>query len=363
MRKIKVCIIGCGMIARCAHIPAYISNGHFKVSAVCDAVEKNAKAVCDELKIKKYYTDAAQMLEQEKPEVVSVCVPNMLHKKYVMLALEHGANVLCEKPLAFTLCDAEEMFSTAKRYKRILMACQTLRFLPERLAVKKMVDNDEIGEVYYSELSRIRRRGIPAWGKFHIKEYSGGGALIDIGVHGLDSAIWLMGNPKPVSVSAIMNKVHADEFGSSESSGALKGGVDNSGFNSDEMNVESFAAGNVRFENGSELSFKVAWAANLPEENNIIIAGNKKGVDTENRKVFYGSDNMDKLFIEPNGFEVEPFFGHYCLADKLYKCLIGVETQFVKPEETVNVSSILEAAYLSAAEKREIKIAELRRLP
>ncbi len=361
MKKIKVCIIGCGMIARSAHIPAYLANGGFEIAAVCDNIESSAKGVCDKFGIARYYTDATQMLETEKPEVVSVCAPNMMHKKYVMSALEHGANVLCEKPLALTLCDAEEMFLTAKKNNRILMACQTLRFLPERLAVEKMKLQGEIGDIYYAELSRIRRRGIPTWGKFHIKEFSGGGALIDIGVHGIDSAIWLMGNPKPISVSAIMNKAHTDELGNSEQSGALKGGVESSGFNPEEMNVESFAAGNVRFENGSELSFKVAWAANLPEQNNIIIVGNKKGVDTENRKVFYGSDTVDELLFEPNGFKTEPFFGHFCIADNLYNCLSGAEEPFVKPEETINVSAILEAAYLSAKEKREVKISELRR--
>ena len=158
-----------------------------------------------------------------------------------------------------------------------------------------------------------------------------------------------------------MSKVHADELGSSEQSGALKGGVDCKCFRPEEMNVESFAAGNVRFENGSELDFKVAWAANLPEENNIIIAGNKKGVDTENHKVFYGSDNVDELLFEPNGFKTEPFFGHFCIVDNLYKCLAGSEEPFVKPEETINVSAVLEAAYLSASNKREIRITELRR--
>lgn len=361
MKKIKVCVIGCGMIAQSAHIPAYLSNNSFEITAVCDAVEQSAKCVSGKFGIARYYTDVSQMLEKEKPEVVSVCVPNMLHKKYVMLALEYGANVLCEKPLAFTVYDAEEMFSAAKKQGKILMACQTLRFLPERLAVKKMELNNEIGDIYYAELSRIRRRGIPTWGKFHIKEFSGGGALIDIGVHGIDSAIWLMNNPKPVSVSAVMSKVHADELGSSEQSGALKGGVDCKCFRPEEMNVESFAAGNVRFENGSELGFKVAWAANLPEENNIIIAGNKKGVDTEKRKVFYGPNNVDELLFEPNGFKTEPFFGHFCIVDNLYKCLAGSEEPFVKPEETINVSAVLEAAYLSASNKREIKIAELRR--
>ena len=72
-------------------------------------------------------------------------------------------------------------------------------------------------------------------------------------------------------------------------------------------------------------------------------------------------DTVDELLFEPNGFKTEPFFGHFCIADNLYNCLSGAEEPFVKPEETINVSAILEAAYLSAKEKREVKIAELRR--
>lgn len=353
----KVCIIGCGMIAQSAHIPAYMAHKeHFRITAVCDAKEAVAKRVCEAFGIARYYTDAEQMLEREKPDVVSVCAPNMLHKEYVIMALNHGANVLCEKPLAITRSDAGEMFSLARGQGRILMACQTLRFLPERLAVKAMVDRGELGDVYYAELSRIRRRGIPTWGRFHIREYSGGGALVDIGVHSIDSAIWLMGNPKPVAVTAVMNKVHTDELGSVAAAGALKGGVSTGGFDPEKMNVESFAEGNVRFENGASLSFKVAWAANLREENNIVLAGMKKGVDMEGCRIYSGADTMDELPVLPNGFKDEPFYGHFCLVDNLYECLMGNAEPFVKPEETINASAILEAAYRSAEKGEEIKL-------
>ncbi len=354
---IRVCIIGCGMIARSAHIPAYMAHKeHFEIVAVCDAKEAVAKSVCEAFGIARYYTDAEQMLEAEKPEVVSVCAPNMLHKESVILALGHGANVLCEKPLAVTRQDAEEMFSLARRQGRILMACQTLRFLPERLATKAMADRGELGDVYYAELSRIRRRGIPTWGRFHIREYSGGGALLDIGVHSIDSAIWLMGNPKPVAVTAVMNKVHTDELGSAAAAGALKGGVSISGFDPEEMNVESFAEGNVRFENGASLSFKVAWAANLREENNIVLAGKKKGVDMEGRRIYSGSDVVNELAVSPNGFQNEPFYGHFCIVDNLYECLTGNAEPFVKPEETIHTTAIIEAAYQSAERGEEIKL-------
>ena len=356
----KVCIIGCGMIAQNAHIPAYkYWSNDFEIVAVCDAFEASANKVAEEHGISNYYSDAETMLKEMQPDVVSICTPNMSHKEFAMLALSYGANVLCEKPLAFSYADACEMFDYAEKQGKLLMACQSIRFLPERLAAKELVNAGKVGDVYYAELSRVRRRGIPTWGKFHLKEYSGGGALVDIGVHGFDSVLWLMGNPKPRSVIATMSKVHADEIGSAKSSGALKGGVDTSKFNPDEMNVESFAGGQVTFENGATLSFKISWAANLREENNIILAGKECGVDIEQRKIYTGEDGVSELEVGPSGFADEPFYGHFCLIRNVAEVLKGKEEPYVKPQETIHTTAILEAAYLSASENREVMIEEL----
>ena len=356
----KVCIIGCGMIANSAHIPAYKKYSEdFNVVAVCDNFEENAKKTADSMGIEFWYTDAEKMLEEQKPDVVSVCAPNMFHKKYVMLALSYGANVLCEKPLELSFKEAKEMFDYAKKQDKVLMACQSLRFLPERLKAKELVDNGEVGDIYYAQMSRIRRRGIPTWGKFHIKSYSGGGALVDIGVHGIDSAIWLMGNPEPYSVRAVMNKVHAEELGSDKSSGALKGNVDTSSFNPEEMDVESFASGIVKFCNGASLDFRVSWAANLRDENNITLSGNGCGIDIESRKIYKNELDISDMVVIPNGFSKEPFFGHFCIVENLAKVLKGEAEPFIKPEETLNTTAIIEAAYLSVEENREILIEEV----
>ncbi len=357
---LKVAIISCGMIANSAHIPAYKAYpDKYEIVAVCDVVEAAAKSTAQEHNIPNYYTDAEEMLKIHKPDVVSVCVPNLLHKKFTMLALSYGANVLCEKPLAFTYKDAKEMFDYAESQGKKLMACQSIRFLPERLAAYNMVKNGEIGDIYYAELSRIRRRGIPFWGKFHLKSASGGGAFTDIGVHGIDSAIWLMGNPKCVSVKATMDKVHADEIGSAAGSGALVGSVSASNFNPDEMDVESFASGYVNFENGSALSFKVSWAANMKDENNIVLAGKKCGVDIKNGKIYSGESDVFDANVSPNGFKDHPFYGHFCLVENFANALSGKEELFVKPEETLNVTAIIEAAYLSAESGKEISASEI----
>lgn len=357
---INVAVIGCGMIANSAHIPAYLENKEdYRVVAVADFNIESAKATAEKHNIPNYYNSVDKMLEEQKPQLVSVCTPNLYHKEYVKKALMSGANVLCEKPLATTYADAEELFSLAKEQNRVLMACQSLRFLPERLAAKELLDKGEVGPVYYAEFSRIRRRGIPTWGNFHIKSASGGGALLDIGVHALDSAIWLMGNPKPYSVTASLQKVHANEVGSDKASGALKGGVDTSGFDPDKMDVESFASGLVKFENGAALNFKVSWAANLREENNIVISGEKCGIDTENKKIYSNADTVTDLKVSENGFKSEPFYGHFCLIKNMADVMLRGGVPAVLPEETLNVTAILEAAYLSAEENRTVLLSEI----
>ena len=112
---LKVCIIGCGMIAESAHLPAYRSfPKDYAVTAVFDVSEERAKAFAIKNGIQSAYTDANEMLEIEKPDVVSVCVPNKFHKEYTLKALYKGANVLCEKPFVPTAKEARELIDLAK---------------------------------------------------------------------------------------------------------------------------------------------------------------------------------------------------------------------------------------------------------
>lgn len=356
---INVCIIGCGMIANSAHIPAYLKNQKdYRIQAVADFSREAAKRTAEKFGIQNYYTSVAQMLETHRPDLVSVCTPNLSHLHFAKQALLAGANVLCEKPLATTYAAAKALFDLAAEKNRVVMTCQSLRFLPERLAAKALVDSGTVGKVYYAELSRIRQRGIPTWGKFHLQKESGGGAFLDIGVHAVDSAIWLMGNPRPKAVTAVMKKVHADETGAAAKSGALKGGVDCVSWNPDEMDVESFASGSVLFENGAALNFKVAWAANLKEENNIILSGEKCGVDIENKKIYF-ADKSKALTVAPNGFANEPFYGHFCLVKNMADVLLRGATPCIQPAETLQVTAMIEAAYLSAKKGRTVFLNEL----
>lgn len=357
----KVCIVGCGMIAESAHLPAYRKFGNrFHVSAVCDNIKESSEGFAKRNGIAHSYTDINEMLESEKPDIVSVCTPNLAHKSACLAALEHGCNVLCEKPLAVRYSDASELFSIAKKHNKFLIACQSMRFLPERLEAKRLIDNGALGDIYYSQFARIRRRGIPTWGKFHIKEYSGGGALIDIGVHMIDSVLWLMGNPEIESVSASVSKRLAYEFGGLEQSGARTGKVNSCAvFNPDEMNVEDFASGSVLFSGGKRMNFSVAWAANAPEETSMRLLGDIGGIDMPANMLYTRCETDKKLDFVPDEYAGEKFPGHFHIIKNICDVLDGKAEPIIKPEETTAVAGILEMSYMSSELNREISLKEI----
>ena len=349
----KVCIIGCGMITNNAHVPAYRTfSEDYYICAVSDANPVAAEDTAKRHGIPRFYTSAEEMLRVEKPDVVSVCVPNCLHKAYTELALNADASVLCEKPLAVTKKDAEELFALAKEKGKILMACQSMRFTPDRLAAKRYLEESGNPEIYYGELSRVRTRGIPYWGRFHIKEFSLGGAFLDIGVHMLDALVWLMGNPKIKEVRSSLSQNHKYELGTALGSGALTGRVDLARpFDPEEMDVEDFAEGTLIFEGGAKISIKVAWAANMPECSDIRLIGKKAGLYLPEGRVYTGADAPLELEKEPLLYDMA-FPGHAYLADNLRRALRGEAEPAVKPEESINVAHIIELFY-KAAEQLE----------
>ncbi len=361
----KVAIVGCGMITNSAHIPAYRHlPDNFEIVSVCDIDEKKAKETAERHGIGAYFTSFEAMLEKMKPELVSVCVPNMLHGQYVKAALESGADVLCEKPLSMSYKEAKELYSLAKRKGRLLCACQSMRFTDDRLKAKELITKGELGEIYYGEISRIRTRGIPMWGAFHIEKLSGGGAFIDIGVHMLDALMWLMDNPKVISVSGTKSAYLAHggyRSAGDKASGALSGNTFSEKiYSEEEFDVEDFASGSILLEGGKRINFKTAWALNLPDETSITLVGDKSSVKLPELMIFDGA-NTEKRDADryKNPYPNESFFGHFRLFDRLADYYMGKGDIPIKPEETLGVTAIIDLFYRSAKESREVKMEEL----
>ena len=136
-------------------------------------------------------------------EAVDICTPNDVHSPASVAALNAGKHVFVEKPIARNAEEGQPMVEAARKSGKKLQIGQCIRFEAQAQALKRFVDAGAMGEVYYARAQATRRRGVPAWGAFIDKEKQGGGPLIDIGVHILDLTIWLMGHPKPTSVSAV----------------------------------------------------------------------------------------------------------------------------------------------------------------
>ena len=165
MGDLKVAIVGARFAARIVHLPGYQGVGQ-PVAAICDLDTEVARRIADSFSIENVYSDWREMLEKEQPDVVSVCLPNALHREITIGALEAGAHVLCEKPLATTMQEAHEMFDKAREKGKILMAAQLYRQDAGPRALKRIVDTGVLGEIYHAESNAMRRLGIPTWGQF-----------------------------------------------------------------------------------------------------------------------------------------------------------------------------------------------------
>lgn len=366
--KLVTAVIGAGMIANKAHIPAYKSLfEQVSMEAVFDLSEEAALHTAQAHDIPFHYTDAERMLKEIKPDLVSVCTPNMSHAGFVRMALENGCNVLCEKPLAMTWKETRALYDLAKEKGRLLMACQTLRCGEEFLAAKEMADTGMLGDIYFAEFAAIRRRGIPKWGVFHRKEDNGGGALCDLGVHLIDALVWLMGSPAFTAVrgysAAHIAQHEKNVISSIVESGAPAGVTRALKYRPEEFEVEEFAAGTLHFENGINVNFKTSWALNLPPQFGLSIAGTKAGLTLPDLKFYtvmgrYQADIAPRVFNE-GPHAKEPFSGHFTLIKNAADHLMYGTPVLVTPEQTLTVAAIIDAFYLSAKLQREVYAEEV----
>ena len=374
-KKLRVAVIGTGCIANSAHLPALDnlrSKGLVDIVAVVDKRPASAQETAARFNVPKWYDDSQKMLDELSPDLVAVCTPNISHKALSIMALEAGAHVVCEKPMALTYKDAKEMFDKAAKLNKILMACQSRRWVWDMQFVKDVIDQGDLGTPYFADISFIRRYGIPQWGTFHIHEENGGGPFCDLGVHFLDSLLWMTGNPRVEAVSGMMFD-HLAKQGQKllldiKESGAYLGRTFTPRpYDHNEFNVEEAAVGMVRLAGNFAVNFKFTWAINLPTQRVFILCGDKGGINTDG-KILYKNIGKYQSEIKMNYIDNRPysgivFDGHWYLYEHMLDVLEGKADPLVKPEETLNIVSAIEAFYKSTAQNREVATTELEGYP
>ena len=351
MKKIRIGICGAGNIATSMHLPSYQKiTDLVEVAAICDITVERAKAAAEKFGIPKYFASVDEMLAGADIDAVDICTWNDGHKTCTIAAARAGKAICCEKPMAASLADAKEMYDEVKKAGVKFMLAVPNRWTRPNEVIREMVDNGDFGDVYLARAHYIRRRGTPT-GWFTDKKHSGGGPVIDIGVHCIDAAWNLLGCPKPVTVSA-MTAAPIGEF-------KTKGVSRWQGNPSPEGNfdTEDSGAGCIRFENGAMILFECSWAINGPEKNGIQIYGSKAGavVLQDSFKIFgeangFLSDN--EVFVAKQSAAVNEltYFAKYAAGE------ITEEENRYPIEKAVQMQSILQGIYDSAAAGEEVEI-------
>lgn len=346
----KIAIIGCGGIANGKHMPSLKKLNNIEMVAFCDIVEEKAIEAAKQYGTAdaKVYTDYADVLNDPSIDIVHVCTPNDSHARIAIAALEAGKHVMCEKPMAKTAEEAQQMVDAAKRTGKKLTIGYNNRFRSDSQHLKQLCDAGELGEIYMAKAHAIRRRAVPTWGVFLDEEKQGGGPLIDIGTHALDLTLWMMNNYKP---KVVLGKAY-HKLSQRENAANAWGPWDPAKFT-----VEDSAFGMIVMEDGATIILESSWALNTLEvdEAKCTLCGTEGGADMKGGLRINGEQHS-RLFTK----EVELNAGGVAFYDGKQENPADLEMRMwieaieqdkepvVTPEQAFVVSQILEAIYESS---------------
>ena len=260
-RKLKVGIIGTGWIAE-SHIESYLEMDDVDVVAMADLIPGKAEKFAARYGVEgvRFYPSHKELIDNEQLDAVSVCTYNMTHAECTIYALEHGVNVLLEKPMCVTTEEAVEIMRAEKKSGKILSIGFQPRLDENMKMVKQIVQSGVLGKIYYIQTGGGRRRGIPN-STFIEQKTAGIGAMGDIGCYSLDMVLNAIGYPKPLTVTGYTSGF----FGANPKY--------NNPADAARFNVEDFAAAFVRLEGDILLDFRIAWAMHIDSPGDTIILG------------------------------------------------------------------------------------------
>ena len=346
----RVAVVGLG-IGR-SHVVGLLQPPALaKIVALCDHNRSRLRRVGEEFGVAARYADFEEMLEKEKPDAVVVATPNDLHAPVAVAALEAGAHVLCEKPLAHRLDAARAIAEAARKRRRFVMLDLSFRFTGGARTAKRFLESGRCGDLYHSSTYWARTRGIPTWAQwFFTAARSGGGPVIDLGVHRIDLALWFLGEPAVERVAA---------FAHGRLGRRLVGA---------KYDVEEFGGGILRCAGGASVVFETSWAENSGRREVMLTRTLGVRGGAVHRNLDHTYEFVAELYEDRRGELVEIDAKRFVQptlvpAREFVRAMLGgAQAQAGLPDVATGValSEILAAIYLSAREGREVALAEVR---
>lgn len=343
MEKLRVGVIGCGSIAQHRHLPEYKSNKNVEIVAVCDINEERAQAIAEKYDVKAY-TNYEELISSGLVDAVSVCTPNYLHAPISIAALNAGLHVLCEKPMATSKQEAEEMIAAAKESGKKLMIGHNQRFVPSHQKARKLIESGEIGKIY-SFRTAFGHGGPEGWsvdGKeswFFQKEKAFVGAMGDLGVHKTDLLRYVLGE-------------EITEVGSFVETNAK-----------DYADVDDNAVCILKTESGAIGTLAASWAYVSKEDNSTIIYGEKailrlEDDPTNSLVVQYTNGEVVKYELGKIQSNDEGGQNNSHVIEKFVESVLQDQEPPVSGEEGMKSLEVILAALQSNETKQIVKVRE-----
>ncbi len=352
---IRVGVIGLGFGGESA-LKGYQRLANVQVVALAGLEEERLAALGKTYNVPHLYRYSEELLARDDLDAVSVAVPNYLHAPIALAALERGLHVLCEKPLARTGDEAEAMVQAATKANRVLQVVFNHRERGDIHVLKRYIDEGKLGQIYYAKVYWMRRRGIPGAGTWFVnKEMAGGGPLIDLGVHVLDMALHLLGEPEVLTVSASIY----DELGKRGVGVDLNAGKSGAGSS---FEVEDLATAFLRLANGATLTFETSWAthSSAQDDYGVTLYGSEGGAEI--RVQNYSTEDTLRIYTDVAGVpsEIRPKLPrgdfHNAVVREFIQRISDGNWSLYNGSDGLRRTRIIDACYASARQRREVTI-------
>jgi predicted dehydrogenase len=345
-KVLRVGFIGAGAIAR-THMDHLSRIGGVEICAAADISKGSLEIARDKYRIPRVYRDYRQMLRREQDIMaVDICTPNVLHAPNTIAALRAGKHVMVEKPMAMNVKEAQAMLTAAKKAKRRLIVGFQFRFDPRTKVIRDQIESGSFGKILYVRAQWLRRRGIPNWGVFGQKKLQGGGPMIDIGVHVLETAHYMIGAPKPISVTGNTWAFHGNKPSAVASQWP--------GWDYKTYDVEDLAVGMVRFATGTMLTVETSFVAHIEKDIwNIQVIGEHGGAVWDNVQIF--ADHGGYMMNMTPAFVPKADYWDYKMRHFVEVCRDGRKNES-PGEHGLMIQQILDGVYESAKKGRAISI-------
>lgn len=347
-KKLRWAIVGCGGISQ-THMGAIKKIPQIEVVGCCDIKPDRLKVMKDQWGIEAGYEKWDDLLREIKPDVIDVCTPNGVHCPAVVAAVEAGCHAITEKPMAMNPAECQQMIDAAKANDRKLAVGFQYRYHPVCEMFMRAKAAGDIGDIMFVKCQALRRRGIPNWGVFGQKELQGGGPMIDIGVHIIESAHYCIGEPRPIAASGNIWTYIGDKPSEVESMWP--------GWDWKTFTVEDLAVGQVRFDNGCIMQIESSFSAHIDHDIwNFTIMGTKGGFNFDTATLF--TDHAGTMINAKAGYLPNPG-GDSLFVAKLKNFANGIleGTPLRAPGESgLAVQKIIDGVYRSAAAGKEVTI-------